>query len=109
MEVTLQGKCQAVMCGGAAVAVVPATVTLLIASSKIIAIHVIANTIIRILTGGRFGITIHNLSLIKVPLLWKISRVTAMVGAAFTLPAAVVLLCDAAYHRKFEPFAPSLG
>lgn len=86
---------------GLGIALVPATATLLIASSRAILVNIIANAILRVLTGGTLGIDIYGLSLIQVPFLWKISMISAVIGGsivAFSLTAALI---NAVYLRVF--------
>jgi hypothetical protein len=107
MRATLQQKCQAAMCVGAAIALTPAAATLLIASSRAILINVIANGILHILTLGTVGIRI-NAPLIEVPFLWKVSLATGILGGSIVAIAGLILLCNAAYRGEFDSFAPSL-
>jgi hypothetical protein len=89
---------------GVGAALVPATATLLIASSRIILVDIIANVVLRALTGNRLGIEIYGVSLIKVPLLWKISRISAAIGGsiiAFSLTAALINTIYTIYLRRF--------
>lgn len=79
---------------GLAVATLPAVATALIASSKIIAVHIIADLAVRLLTGNAYTVTaVTGFSFIAVPLLWKISLVAALAGGAImavSLTAALV-------------------
>lgn len=86
---------------GGGIALVPAGVTLLIASSRAILINVIANTILRVLTGGRVEIDIQGLSLIQVPFLWKISMISAVVGGSIVALSLAAALANAIYLRIF--------
>ncbi len=81
---------------GAAIAIIPAAATLLIASSRAILVNIIANTILRILTAGQVDITIYA-SLIQVPLLWKISMVCAVAGSGVMALSALAFLVNYAY------------
>ena len=86
---------------GVGIVLVPATATLLIASSRAILVNIIANAILRVLTGGTLGIDIYGLSLIQVPFLWKISMISAVIGGsivAFSLTAALI---NTVYLRVF--------
>lgn len=105
MSVTFQQKCQTGLCLGAAIAVVPAVVTFTIASLPIIVINMIANAILRVLTGGLLRIRI-NAGFIQVPFLWQVSLVTGIIGGTVLAINSLILLSNAIYRRKFDPFAP---
>jgi hypothetical protein len=89
------------ICWGAGIALVPATVTFIIASSRALLINIIAEGIIRILTAGRFGVTVHGLSMIEVPLLWKISWISFKVGTSIVALSLAALLLNRLYLRAF--------
>lgn len=84
---------------GTGLAVVPAAVTLLIASSRIIVVDIIAKSIIKILTAGKFTAHVYGVSLIKVPLLWKISMISAMIGGGIVALSLTAALINLAYLR----------
>lgn len=86
---------------GAGIALVPAAVTLVIASSRAILINIIANAILKFLTVGKVGIDIYGLSLIQVPFLWKISTISALVGGGIVALSLTALLINRAYLRAF--------
>ena len=88
---------------GAAIAIIPAAATFLIAASRAILIELIANAILRVLTAGQVGIHIWGLSLIEVPFLWKVSAIAAKIGGGIVVVSLVVMLANAAYHRVFPP------
>lgn len=76
--------------GGAAIA--PLSATILIASSRAIAINFIANTVLRTLTFGLVGIRIWGLSFIQLPpIMWKVSLISAGVGATIIGVSALAL------------------
>ena len=86
---------------GVGIGLVPATVTLLIASSRAILVNIIANAILRVLTANALRIDIYGLSLIQVPFLWEISMISAVIGGsivAFSLTAALI---NTVYLRVF--------
>lgn len=87
---------------GLVIAAVPAAVTALIACSKIIAVNIIANIAVRILTFGRFGVSITGIGFVPVPLLWKISLISAAVGGSITALSLVAALADSVYRRFFS-------
>jgi len=87
-----------VLIGGAMIAI-PATATWVIASSRAIFIELLANAILRILTANRVGIRFHGLSLIQVPTLWKVSRISATIGAGIAAFSILIALVHAAYQR----------
>lgn len=86
------------MCVGVGLAVAPAAATLLIAGSKVILINMIANTILLILTAGMYQIHIPG-SLIELPLLWKFSMISAMIGGVIFTLSLAVYLANAIYLR----------
>jgi len=90
------------MFAGAGIALAPATATLLIASSRAIFVNLLANAILRTLTAGAVGIDIYGLSLIQVPLLWKISKVSAVVGASISALSMTVFLANKLYLLAFD-------
>jgi hypothetical protein len=88
---------------GAGMLVVPVTVTLLIASSKIILVDVIANGILSFFIPG-VRINFYGVSLLRVPLLWKISQISAMVGGGVLTCSIIAFLANAVYHNP-KPFS----
>lgn len=93
---------------GIAIALVPATATLLIASSRVILVNIIANAILRVVSGGTLGIDIYGISLIQLPFLWKISMISAVIGGSivvFSLTAALikVLFTEQLQHLSVNP------
>ena len=86
---------------GAGIATVPATTTLLIASSKAILINLIASTILSVITGGAWRVEISGISLIKVPFLWKVSKISAYIGGTIFAFSFTVSLADKLYHRIY--------
>lgn len=86
---------------GIGVALVPATATLLIASSRVILVNIIANAIIMTLTAGLLRINIYGISLIEVPFLWKISMISAIVGGSIIALSLTAALANMLYQRMF--------
>jgi len=88
-------------CGvGTGLALFPAAATLLIASSRIILVNIIANTILFVLTGGQFWIEVYGISwILPVPLLWKISMISAAVGGTIIVGSLAVALINEIYLR----------
>jgi len=82
---------------GIGTAVIPTLATGLIASSKIIAVHIIANIAIRILSANTLRITVSGISFIQVPLLWKASLILAIAGASIAALSASALAVNALY------------
>jgi hypothetical protein len=89
------------MYAGAGIALAPATATMLIACSRAILINIVANAIMLVITGGHFGVNIHGLSLIQVPLLWQISLYSAGLGAGILVVSGTIYLTNALYRRVF--------
>jgi hypothetical protein len=87
---------------GAAIALVPAGVTVLIASSRAILITVIANAIIRTLSAGELGVEMYGLSLIEVPFLWKASLISATIGGGIIALSLTVALANEIYLQLFK-------
>lgn len=83
---------------GLGVAIIPVAVTTLIACSKAIVINILFGIAIQILTGGMFTGNLHY-PLIEVPLLWKISYVSALLGVGIIALSATVYVIDALYQR----------
>ena len=83
---------------GLGLTVIPATVTTLIACSKIIVINMIVDTALKILTANQYGGTVHGVSFVAVPLLWKISKITAIVG----MTIAIVSFTGGFVHRVYR-------
>lgn len=98
-ERDIQSMCVTGIKVGLGVALIPATITGLIASSRIIVINIIANTIVRVLTANAYRATVYGLSFIAVPLLWKISLVTAITGGTIILLSMIAFLVNALYQR----------
>lgn len=86
---------------GLGIAIVPAAVTTLIATSKFILVNIIANLALRILSFNSVQIAIAT-SLIEVPLLWKISKITAMVGATVVAISLTAGLINKLYKKYKE-------
>ena len=86
---------------GGAIALAPAAVTLLIASSRIILVNIIANIALRILTAGAFGIELYGFSLVKVPFLWQVSKLAAIAGGTIFTLALTIFLANELYLRLF--------
>ncbi len=83
---------------GLGLAVIPAATTTLIACSKIIIINIIVDTALKILTANHYGGTAHGVSFVSVPLLWKISKITAIVGVTI----AAVSFTGGFVHRVYR-------
>lgn len=95
----IQGMTSTGIVVGLGIAVIPAAVTSLIACSKIILINIIADGIIRILTANAYTLSIYGISVVQVPLLWKISLVAAKVGVTIFTLSLVAALTNAFYKR----------
>lgn len=85
---------------GLGLAVIPAAVTALIASSKIILVNIIADVAMRILTANLYTMEVYGVSFIAVPLLWKISLAAAIVGAGVMAVSVVADLAYSTYQRR---------
>lgn len=99
MQLSMSEKCKYGLYVGAGIALAPAAATLIIASSRALLVNIIANGILSVLTGGAVGIKIQGLSLIEVPLLWKISKISAMVGGSIVALSLLVYLVNSVYQR----------
>jgi hypothetical protein len=84
---------------GAAVAIIPAAVTSLIACSKIILVNLVAEIFVRIITANTMSITIYNIGFVSVSILWQVSLICAVVGAGILILSAAALLIQTIYER----------
>lgn len=85
---------------GLGIAVVPAAVTSLIACSKIIFVNVIADVAVRILTANKYTMAVHGISFIKVPFLWQVSQIAAIVGVSILVVSAIASIVNKVYENR---------
>lgn len=89
------------MWGGAVLALAPVTATSIIACSKIIAVNMIADIGIRLLTGNRYYLLWYSgrsPGIIEVPFLWTVSYYaciggSSLVAISFIVKQAHAYLC----------------
>ena len=86
---------------GLGVALIPATATLIIATSRTLLVNIIANAILRVLTVGSVGINIYGFLLIKVPFLWKVSLFSAVIGGSLAAISLIAAMAHKIYTRSF--------
>lgn len=90
---------------GLGIALVPVAVTTLIACSKIIFVNIIAEIVVRILTGNTMSVSVTGIEFIAVPLLWQISGISAIVGGSIIALSLIAALVNTAYRhcRNTQP------
>ncbi len=83
---------------GLGIAIIPVTITAVIACSKIIVINIIADIVVRVLTANMVSVTIYA-SLVKVPFLWNVSHVSAIAGGLICIVCVITGLSYQLYQR----------
>lgn len=81
---------------GLAIALVPAAATLVIASSRIIVVNIIANIVLGLLSAGAYEVGIRA-SFVKVPFLWKVSLISAVIGGSIAILSLTAYLVNKVY------------
>ncbi len=99
MSMSIAEKSQLGCYIGAGIALVPAATTFLIASSRAILIDILANAILKVLSGGTVGIKFYGLSLIQVPILWKISLICGVIGGGIVALSLLAAMVNTVYLR----------
>lgn len=84
---------------GLGIGLIPVTITTLISCSKIILINIIADIVVRILTVNRYSVRIRGLSFVAVPLLWRLSMITGIIGGTIVAISLIAALTDSLYRR----------
>lgn len=84
---------------GVGVALIPAGVTAVIACSRIILVNIIADIVVRALTANAFTLQIYGVSFVEVPLLWKVSLISAIAGGAIIAVSLTAMGVNALYER----------
>lgn len=99
-QTNIHNACMIGIYTGLGIAVAPAALTALAASSKIILVNIIVGIAVRILTLGKFGASMHGVGFIEVPIIfWKISLVSAIAGGS-VLAISLIALATLNIYQK---------